>query len=126
MDIGIHMEDHRRESLHVKLYHKKPGPHLEAGPRDKRDPKGGQARADRRDRQVGRAVAGSRPPPQKEERHRMKGWYPAAVDRAPPLNWNNLERIKLDQVDLYCHISTPEENIPVSVEPFPVDDLVPT
>ena len=27
---------------------------------------------------------------------------------------------------MYCHIPTPGENIPISVKPFPVDDLVPT
>ena len=31
-----------------------------------------------------------------------------------------------EQVDIYSYVTPPGENIPVSVEPFPVDDLVST
>ena len=40
--------------------------------------------------------------------------------------WVTLEYITAERVDLYRHIPPPGENIPVSVEPFPVEDLVPT
>ena len=56
----------------------------------------------------------------------MKGWYMAAVDRVPPPTRFTLKRITADQVDLYSYVPPPGENIPVSVEPFLVDDLVPT
>ena len=56
----------------------------------------------------------------------MKGWYWAAADRAPPPAWVTLERITADQVYLYRYVPPPGENIPVSVETLPVEDLVPT
>ena len=48
------------------------------------------------------------------------------VDRAPPPAWVTLEKITAEQVDLYSYVLPPGENIPVSVEPFPVDESVPT
>ena len=56
----------------------------------------------------------------------MKGWYQAAVDRAPPPAWITIERIMAEGMDLYSYVPPPEENILVSIEPFPVDDSVPT
>ena len=56
----------------------------------------------------------------------MKGWYQAAFDFAPPPARVTLERITAEQVDLYRHIPPPGENIPVSVDPLPVEELVPT
>ena len=53
----------------------------------------------------------------------MKGWYMAVVDRASPLAWVTLKWITSERVDLYRHVPPPGENIPVSVEPFPVEDL---
>ena len=66
------------------------------------------------------------PPPHQESWHQMKGWYRAAVDRMPPPAQVTLKRITAERVDLYRHIPPLGENIPVSVEPFPVEDLVPT
>ena len=56
----------------------------------------------------------------------MKGWYNAAVDHAPPPTRVNLERITVERVDLYRHVPPSRENIPVFVEPFQVEDLIPT
>ena len=56
----------------------------------------------------------------------MKGWYQDAVNRVPPPAQVTLERITADQVDLYRCLPPPGENTPVSVEPFPVEDSVPT
>ena len=56
----------------------------------------------------------------------MKGWYWGAINRMPPPARVTLERITVERVDLYCHIPTHMENIPVSVEPFQVDEMVPT
>ena len=56
----------------------------------------------------------------------MKGWYWSALDRAPPPTRVTLEQITAERVDLYRHITPPRENIPVSVDPFQVEELVPT
>ena len=56
----------------------------------------------------------------------MKGCYQAAVNHMPPPAWVTLELITEDQVDLYLHVPPPGENIPVLVDPFPVEDSVPT
>ena len=63
---------------------------------------------------------------QRDAWHRIKGWYRAAVGRAPPPSRVTLERITAERVDLYSYVPSPEANIPISVEPFPVDDSVPT
>ena len=66
-----------------------------------------------------------RTPLHKESWHRMKGWYKAAVDCAPPPAWVNLKRITEERVNLYCHIQHPGGNIPPSVESVQVEDSVP-
>ena len=57
---------------------------------------------------------------------KLKGWYKAAVNRAPLPARATLERITAERVDLYIYMPSPGTNIPVSVMPFLVDDLVPT
>ena len=71
-------------------------------------------------------LLGFDPPLHRESWHRLNGWYRAAVDRAPLPARITLERIMSERVDLYSYVPPPGENIPVSVEPFPLDDLVPT
>ena len=71
-------------------------------------------------------LLGSDPPPQREAWHRLKGWYRAAVDRDPPPARVTLERIMAERVELYSYVPPLGANIPISVEPFPVDDSVPT
>ena len=56
----------------------------------------------------------------------MKGLYKAAVNHTLPSARVNLERIMAESVGLYHHVPPPEENISVSVEPFQVEDTVPT
>ena len=56
----------------------------------------------------------------------MKWRYRALADRAPPPARVTLERIMSEQVELYSYVPPPGENNPVSVEPLPVDNLVPT
>ena len=56
----------------------------------------------------------------------MKGWYNAVVDRAPPPTRVTLEQIMAERVDLYCHVQSLGDNIPISINPFKVEDLVPT
>ena len=69
---------------------------------------------------------GYTPPLNRESWHRLKGWYRAAVDRAPPPARITLDRITTERVDFYIYVPPPGANIPISVEPFSVDDLVPT
>ena len=71
-------------------------------------------------------LLGSDTPLHREDWHRIKGWYWAAIDRAPPPAWVNLGRITADRVDLYSYVPPPGANIPIYVEPLPADELVPT
>ena len=58
--------------------------------------------------------------------HQIKGCYKAVVDHAPPPARVILERITAERVELYSYLPPPGKNIPISVLPFPVDDLFPT
>ena len=71
-------------------------------------------------------LLGLDPPNAKEAWRRLKGWYKAAVNGAPPPARATLELITAEQVDLYSYVSSPGENIPVTVAPAEVNDLVPT
>ena len=71
-------------------------------------------------------LLGLDPPQHREAWHRLKGWYRAVVYSAPPPTWVNLERITTERVDLYSYVPPPGANIPIFVEPFLVDDSVPT
>ena len=71
-------------------------------------------------------LLGEDPPNAKEAWRRLKGWYKAAVNHAPPPARATLERITAEQVNLYSYVSSPGENIPVTVAPAEVNDLVPT
>ena len=68
----------------------------------------------------------SDPPLHREDRHLIKGWYKAAVDRALPPARVTLERVTVERVDLYRYVPPPGTNIPISVQPLPVDNSVPT
>ena len=72
------------------------------------------------------ALHGGDPPNAKEAWRRMKGWYRALVNRAPPPSQATLERITAERVELYSHVPPPGDNIPVTVTPSDIDDLVPT
>ena len=71
-------------------------------------------------------LIGSDPPLHRESWHRIKGWYKATVDRAPPPARVTLERVTAERVDLYSYVPPPGTNISIYVDLFPVDDLVPT
>ena len=72
------------------------------------------------------ALMGSDPSLHWESWHQIKGWYRATVDLSPPPARVTLERITVDWVDLYSYVPPPGANIPISVEPFQVEDSVPT
>ena len=71
------------------------------------------------------ALLGGDPPNTKEAWRRMKGWYKAAVNRAPPPARATLEPITAERVDLYSYILSPEYNIPFTVTLADIDDSVP-
>ena len=71
-------------------------------------------------------ILGLDPPLHWEAWHRIKGWYISAVKCALPPTQVTLEQVTAERVDLYSYVPPPGENIPVSIEPFPLDDLVPT
>ena len=72
------------------------------------------------------ALLGSDSPLRQESWHRITRWYRATVNRSPPPARVTLERITAERVELYSYVPPPGENIPISVEPLPVDELVPT
>ena len=71
-------------------------------------------------------ILGSDPPLYQEAWHRIKGWYRAAVNFNPPPARVTLDRIMAEQVELYSYVPPQRANIPISVEPFSVDNSVPT
>ena len=56
----------------------------------------------------------------------MKGWYKDVAKRAPPPTRLTLKHITSELVVLYCRIPPLGGNIPIFVETFSVEDLVPT
>ena len=71
-------------------------------------------------------LLGSDPPLNREAWHRIKGWYKAAVYHALLPARVTLKWITAERVELYSHIPPLGTNVPISVEPFPVEDSVPT
>ena len=71
-------------------------------------------------------LLGEEPPNPQDAWRRLKGWYKAAVNRAPLPAQAMLERIMAELVDLYSYTPSPGENIPVTVRPVKVDNSVPT
>ena len=69
-------------------------------------------------------LLGLDPPLHWEPWQQIKGWYKAAVDRAPPHARVTLERIMTGRVELYSYVPPLGTKIPISVQPFPVDDSV--
>ena len=57
--------------------------------------------------------------------YRLQGWHKAAVDRAPPPAQATLKRVTAEQVALYSRVPPPGDSIPVTIEPFAVEDGVP-
>ena len=72
------------------------------------------------------ALLGSDPLLHWEAWHKIKGWCRAAVNRAPPPAQVMLKHITAEGVELYRYVPPPGASIPISVDPFPVDELVPT
>ena len=71
-------------------------------------------------------MLGADPPLHWKACHRIKGCHKAVVNCDPPPAQVTLERITAERVELYSYVSPPGTNIHISVQPFAVDDLVPT
>ena len=56
----------------------------------------------------------------------MKGWYKVAAEFVPPSTLLTFKSITSERVALNFHVPPLGEKIPISIKPFPVDDLVPT
>ena len=72
------------------------------------------------------ALVGSDTPLIQDAWHRLQGWYKAAVYRALPPAQVTLYRITAERVELYSYVPPPWTNIPISEQPFQVDESVPT
>ena len=70
-------------------------------------------------------LLGTDPPLIQEAWQRIKGWYKAAVDCAPPPARVTLKRIMAERVELYSYVPPTGKNIPISVQLLPVEDSVP-
>ena len=66
------------------------------------------------------------PPLIQEAWHRLQGWYKAAVDRAPPPARATLKQVRAERAKLYSRVPPLGNTIPVTIEPFVVEDGVPT
>ena len=71
------------------------------------------------------ALVGADPSLIQEAWHRIQGWYKASVNSAPLPARVTLERITAERVALYSYVSPPGGNIPVTIQTFLVDDLLP-
>ena len=65
------------------------------------------------------------PPLHKESWHQIKGWHKSAVNHAPPPARGTLGQITSERIALYRQLQPPGENIALSMDTFPVKDLVP-
>ena len=65
------------------------------------------------------------PPLIQEAWHRLQGWYKVAVDRAPPPARDTLKRVTEKRAKRYSRVPPPGDTIPVTIEPFEVEDGVP-
>ena len=72
------------------------------------------------------ALVGTDPPLIQEIWKQIKGWYKAMVNHVPPPARVTLEWITVERVKLYSCVPLIRKNIPISVQPLPMDDLVPT
>ena len=71
-------------------------------------------------------LLGLYPPLHWEAWHRIKGWHKATVDCALPPSLVTLGPITAQRVELFIYIPPPGTNFPIYVQPFLVEDLVPT
>ena len=61
-------------------------------------------------------LLGADPPNPKEACRRLKVWYKAGVNCAPPPARATLKRVTAEWVDIYSYAQSPGENIPVTIK----------
>ena len=66
------------------------------------------------------------PPLTQEAWHCLQGWYKATVDRPLPPARATLKRVTAEQTTLYSQVPPLGDTIPVTIEPFAVEDGVPS
>ena len=71
-------------------------------------------------------LLGTDPPLHLESWYRIKGWYKAVFDHAPPAARFTLERVTAERVELYSYVPPPGKNIPIPIQPFLVVESVST
>ncbi len=62
----------------------------------------------------------------KEEWRSIKGWYRSVEDRPPKPNYQRMEALTQERRDLYTAATPPGDAIPINVDPFDVNDDIPT
>ena len=55
----------------------------------------------------------------------LKGWYRVAEDRAPKPCYKAMAKQTSKRAELYARVQPPGEPIPINIQPFDIDDLVP-
>ena len=56
----------------------------------------------------------------------IKGWYRSVEDRPPKPNFQRMDALTQERVDLYTAEPPPGAPIPINVDPFSVNDDIPT
>jgi len=62
----------------------------------------------------------------KEAWRLLKGWYQNVEDRAPKPCYHSIERQTRERVELYTKVQPPGDPIPINIDPFAINDEVPT
>jgi len=62
----------------------------------------------------------------KEAWRLIKGWYQVAEDRAPKSCHQLMEQQTKERVELYTKVPPPGDPIPINIDPFEMNDEVPT
>ena len=62
----------------------------------------------------------------KEAWRLLKGWYRTVEDRAPKPCYQSMERQTRERVELYTKVQPPGDPIPINIDPFAINDEVPT
>lgn len=121
LDLVIHVGDCQHKIIRAPRSCTVPVTYPAPQLRDKRDLEGGPAAEYILGGSRDRGAPGLRPPLHKEARHRMKGWYNYAADRALPPARVSLERITAEHDALYHQVPPPEDNISIYVYTLQVE-----
>ena len=56
----------------------------------------------------------------------LKGWYSAVEEKAPKPCYLSMEKQTKERVELYEKIEPPGDPIPINIDPFEINDAIPT